>query len=305
MIDVRTHIMPEMAARFFFFAALARFNTRQSGVLQKARLMAEKRALLDVKNKLLTHYYMSAEPEERFRIERDLKDISASLQQFNVAVQALNYISPNERNTASAPGSEDAPAHAEVTQHWMDKFSELARAHNETWREDLLARALAAESDQPGSVSTRALWLLGTMEETHFVAFATILDLCSIIEEGIIIPSHNGFNLRPIPDCPLGPDTSLGYLIYLLGDVGLLSDTSSTNMAIDKGKQFIAAYGSSRIRIDCQSQNLIISGVIPSTIGNSVAFFCDRKPNALGKEIFDAWLASLDKKAFPQTIVAQ
>jgi hypothetical protein len=35
--------MPEMAARFFFFAPLARFNTRQSGVLQKAQM---KKALL-------------------------------------------------------------------------------------------------------------------------------------------------------------------------------------------------------------------------------------------------------------------
>jgi hypothetical protein len=263
--------------------ACARHQTRLASVKAGNELLiAEGHALSDAKKELLLRYASSAEPEERFHLKRCIEDISASLRQLKVGVQALNYISPNERNTASAPGSEDASAHAEVTQHWMDKFSELARAHNEPWREDLLARALAAESDQPGSVSTRALWVLGTMEETHFVAFATILDLCSIIEEGIIIPSHNDFNLRPIPDCPLGPDTSLGRLIYLLGDAGLLSDTSSTNMAIDKGKQFIAAYGSSRIRIDCQSQDLIIRGVIPSTIGNSVAFFCDRKPNALG-----------------------
>src|SRR5436190_1007516 len=78
--------------------------------------------------------------------------------------------------------------------------SELARAHNETWREDLLARALATESASPGSVSPRALWLLGTLEASQFTAFAAILNLASRIDDALIIPSNGSFILRDVPD---------------------------------------------------------------------------------------------------------
>jgi Protein of unknown function (DUF2806) len=59
-----------------------------------------------------------------------------------------------------------------ISDHWIDKFNQLARSKNEEWRQDLLSRALAAEAANPGSISPRALWLIGTLEEDKFQAFS-------------------------------------------------------------------------------------------------------------------------------------
>lgn len=286
--------------------AYARHQMRLASVeAGKELLLAEVLVLTDVKKELLQQY-VAADSTERLRIKRDMEEVAASLRQLKVGAQALSYIATNDNKTddpASPVG--DSSAQSDVTQHWIDKFSELARTNNEPWREDLLARALAAESAQPGTVSTKALWLLGTMEEHHFVAFATILDLCSVIGGGLIVPLHNKFNLRPIPGCQLGPQIGLGHLIYRLQDVDLLADTLTTSKTIPKGSRLFASYGSNSVLIECTTQDLRIHGIIPTAVGMSVASFCDRKFNPLGKEIFDAWLTSLDKTAFPQTIVAQ
>jgi hypothetical protein len=161
-----------------------------------------------IKKKLLERFIV-ADPEERVRVRRDLDEIDASLRQLKIGIQALKYLPASTGQTP--PPAKPLP---EVSAHWMDKFSELARAHNEPWREDLLARALAVEPSAPETVSPRVLWLLGTMEEKLFDALATILDLCSAIGDTLIIPAHNPFNERPIPNCPLGDTVSIGNLTY-------------------------------------------------------------------------------------------
>jgi hypothetical protein len=222
----------------------------------------------------------------------------------------LDYISPQQEESTKILDRTNIikiENHTEeATQHWIDKFSELARAHNEPWREDLLARALAKESSTPGTVPVRALWLLGTLEEKQFIAFATILDLCSVCEDGLVIPSHLSFSTRPILGCALEPKDkiSIGHLIYRLQDIGLLADTNNSFMEPSKKDQMIAEYGTIKISIDVSKGNFQIRGVMLTSLGESIASFCERKFNPLGKEIFDAWLNSLKQSMISYTVIA-
>jgi hypothetical protein len=280
--------------------AYARHLTRVAAVdAGKELLLAEIHAYSDIKKKLLKRF-VAADAEERIRIRRDLDEISASLRQIKVGTQALGYLPghTSEQSTQNPPPP-TPPQQAEVSLHWMDKFSELARVHNEPWREDLLARALAVESASPGTVSPRALWLLGTLEERVFNAFATLLDLASFVADGLMIPQHQAFSNRPIPNCSLGNNIAIGNLIYQLDEVGLFADALTTSRTVCKDSTFLTGYGSSRFLVQCATSDLSISGVIPTGLGASLASFYTPKENPLGKEIFDEWLKTLDKKNFP------
>jgi hypothetical protein len=265
----------------------------------KEMLLQEIRMLGEVKKKLFDSY-VAAGPEERVRIRRDLDEIAGSLRQLKVGTQALGYLpAPAEQPATEANASETDQPQPELSQHWMDRFNDLARAHNEPWREELLARALAAESLDPGTVSPRALWLLGTMEEGLFHAFATILDLSSFVAAGLMIPAHDAFNERPIPNCHVAGGVSIGNLVFRLEELGLLADTATTSRTIPKESAFLAGYGTNRVAIRCTTDALSIRGVIPTGLGASVSSFYQPKVNPLGKEIFDSWIASLDTAKFP------
>jgi hypothetical protein len=279
--------------------AYARHCARLAAVdAGKELLLAEIHAYSDIKKKLLKRF-VAADGEERIRIRRDLDEISASVRQIKVGTQALGYLTSHTSEQSAPNPSPTPPQQTEVSLHWMDKFNELARAHNEPWREDLLARALAAESAYPGTVSPRALWLLGTLEEPVFNAFATLLDLASFVADGLMIPNHQAFSSRPIPNCSLGSNIAIGNLIYQLDEVGLFADSLTTTRTVHKDTTFLTGYGSRRFLVQCATSDLSISGVIPTGLGASLASFYTPKENPLGKEIFDAWLTTLDKNNFP------
>jgi Protein of unknown function (DUF2806) len=274
----------------------------------KELLMQEIQMYTEIKKDLLKRW-VTASALERIQLKKDVEEISSSLGQLNVAIKALGYISSEKeeqpKTLAVVDGVTIEHSQQEVTQHWLDKFGELTRTHNEPWREELLARALAKESSAPGTVPARALWLLGTLEEKQFIAFATILDLCSVIDDGLAIPSHLPFNNRPIPNCVLDPNdkVSIGHLIYRLQEVGLLADPNDSFMQASKAS-FIAAYDTIKVSIDASKGDFQIRGVMLTNLGESVAGFCERKFNSLGKEIFDAWLNSLKQTTFSYSAIA-
>ncbi len=279
--------------------AYARHQGRLAGVaVGKELFVKEIQTLCDIK-KVLLEKFIAASSEERIRIRQDLEEVGASLRQLSIGIQALNYLPPPAPEPPpSTPPPPTTDSQPEVSAHWIDKFSELARAHNEPWREDLLARALAAESSIPGTVSPRALWLIGTLEEQAFNSFATLLDLASFIGGGLMIPSYQAFDTKLIPQCAVGEDCSIGNLVYRLDEVGLFADPISTTRTVANGGQFLAAYNNSQFIIQCTGADLSIGGVIPTSLGTSLASFYRPKPNPLGKEIFDAWIAGLDKSKF-------
>lgn len=277
--------------------AFARHQARLAAVEAGKELLFQEIQTHSNVKKLLLERFIAADAEERIRIRRDLNEIDGSLRQLNVGTKALNYIpAPSAEPPPASPDQQTQP---EVTSHWMDKFSELARAHNESWREDLLSRALAKESSAPGTVSPRALWLLGTLEERSFDSFAILLDLASSIAGRLMIPKYTKFLDRPIPQCALGDNVAIGNLIFQLDEVGLFANTLSSSRTVVKGQRFLASYGSSAVFIDCVGADLSIPGIIPTGLGASLASFYEPKSNPLGKEIFEAWVESLDRTQFP------
>jgi hypothetical protein len=258
----------------------------------KELILDEAKMLNEVRKELLLRHSES-DPGDRLRIKRDLEYIEHSLRQLKIGQKALSYLDESTEERQS-----DEPIE-EISPHWMDKFNELARARNEDWREELLAKALAKEAAAPGSVSPRVLWIIGTLEEEIFHTFACFLDLCSFLATGLMIPrAREDIMKKPIPNCPVGANTQIGNITYMLEDIGVLADPISTAKTIQKQTKFFAHYFKNNYLITCKDKPLQIFGDIPTGIGEAIADFYERKYNELGEEIFQAWVDSLDKNNF-------
>lgn len=59
---------------------------------------------------------------------------------------------------------------------WLDNFESLARRRNEPWRVELLSRAIAEIELSSRSISLKALWELGMLEEDDFNLLAIFCD---------------------------------------------------------------------------------------------------------------------------------
>ena len=265
----------------------------------KELIIDEAKTLNDVRKQLLTKFTES-NAEDRIRIKKDIEYIEGNLRQLNIGQKALSYLPPpKDKKTEDQTSPEIIP-------HWMDKFNELARVRNEPWREELLARALATEASSPGTVMPRALWLIGTLEEHLFHAFASLLDIAANVGEGLMIPEvSDDIANKPIPNCSLGEEIEIGTLAYMLEDIGVLADSLSTKRTFRKGTKFIAMYFEHVYLIECKEQNLIVGGYIPTGIGTSIASFYEQKFNELGKEIFLKWIEGLDKSKLNITNIAE
>jgi Protein of unknown function (DUF2806) len=250
---------------------------------------------------------VGADDFERIRINREIENIDCDIRQLGIAAGALNYLPASQELADQVSKNQETPSleQKEISPHWLDKFNELSRVRNEDWRADLLSRALAAEASRPGTVSPRALWLLGTLEEPLFKAFSTILDLCSSINGERMLPSvftlDEGFTQRLVPNCKLVGQVSIGNLIYMLDDTGVLA-ASTTRKNLPQGLCFFATYDSHRYQIDCSSVSLVVRGTILTQLGSAIASFYQPNFNLLGEEIFKTWVDSLDKD---QVIVTQ
>lgn len=265
----------------------------------KELIIDEAKTLNEVRKQLLTKFTES-DAEDRIKIKKDIEYIEGNLRQLNLGQKALSYLPPpNDEHPEDQTTSE-------ITPHWMDKFNELARMRNEPWREELLARALATEASSPGTVMPRVLWLIGTLEEHLFHAFASLLDIASNIGGGLMIPKVSGdIANKPIPNCILGEEIQIGNLVYMLGDIGVLADSLTTKKTLRKGTKFIVRYFEHVYLIECKEQDLQVGGNIPTGIGNSIASFYEQKFNELGKEIFLKWIDGLDKSKFNITNIAE
>ena len=258
-----------------------------------------------VKEQLLERY-ISADEIERIRIKRDLEDITSNVRHLNIVDVAMNYLPASQNSEDQVSDNQEIPSLEQktISPHWLDKFNELSRSRNEDWRADLLSRALATESSSPGTVSPRVLWLLGILEEPLFKAFATILDLCTFIGNERMIPLlGETFMQKPIPNCELGDQVTIGTLVYILGDIGFLSEQLTTQLSFTQGSEFSVIYDSHHYHIKCSSSPIYVQGIIPTTLGSSIASFYQPNFNSLGEEIFQAWINSLNKNQFLVTKV--
>ncbi len=156
----------------------------------KELMMQEISTYGDIKKKLLEKY-VEAGPEDRLRYKRDIEEAEKEVRKLNIYNRAIEYL-PHETQAEEQESSGDQERKDNnkppISPHWMDKFNEFARARNEPWRSELLSKALAREAKQPGCIGPRALWLIGTIDEYLFHAYASLLDASPIIAERYMIP---------------------------------------------------------------------------------------------------------------------
>jgi len=86
------------------------------------------------------------------------------------ATRKLALVAPDD--VAEALGA-DSP-HEDAS--WWDVFESMARRTNEDWRRELLARALAENDREPGSISLKSIWEIGMMEADDFGCLAAFCD---------------------------------------------------------------------------------------------------------------------------------
>lgn len=255
----------------------------------KELMVGEIRTLNEVRRKLLEKYY-DVSDEERFRIKRDIQDLEKDTRRLGAYQKALEYL-PKEDGTAPLPSSE-ADTTELISPSWMDRFNEVARLQNEAWRQDLLSKALAREAQYPGSISPRALWFIGTVDEPIFHAFASLIDISSNFENGLIIPNHQGYYTRILPGCILGDDRTLGHIAFMLLDLGLMGDLLTSFRMISSTGISQVAYGTQHYILRTK-QEIRVNGIVLTSLGSVIASLYEPKPNELGAEIFDAWVKSI------------
>lgn len=242
---------------------------------------------LDEARRLVFERMSSNSPLDRLSAQQSFDYVAQVEERLDVARRALEYIaSPKDGHESEIN---------EISPLWVDKFNELANQRNEEWRKDLLARALAQESETPESVGPKTLWMIGTLTEKQFYAFATFLDISTIINNAYAIPSRDHVAETFTSNYPVG-NVTIGGLIYYLDDTGLFADAASVERKISHPDPCIAKYDRTAIIAIAKDRVITIRGVIPSVAGSEIANFCDCQHHPLGQKIFDGWLASIERQ---------
>ena len=146
----------------------------------KQALAAEGSAMVATRKKLLASA-TGADDVTKVRIQSDLKFLEEECRKYRIYLTSFDHVRDDAAPSETATTIEPA---------WLDRFDEYARKQNELWRADLLAKALAMEAAKPGSIGPRALWVIGTMDENVFHAFASLLDICTIVGDTPLVPPH-------------------------------------------------------------------------------------------------------------------
>ena len=242
----------------------------------------------------LLNAFTTASSEERIEIEQKLEWLDGVTRQLNVSLKALPY-------AKKEPTLEPDHEQTAIEDHWIDRFNEVARKRNEKWRMELLARVLAKETSEPGSVSARLLWLIGVLEEEAFVAFSALLNVCvwfaSVPDPGPFVPDSqiDAFN-QPTEKKIRDHYATVGELHTALADTGLICDMFSSRKTIRRGAEFLIRHGDHGFRIILNT-DICISGVLLSTLGHTLARFHDPIWTASGVQILEGWLASMPPRA--------
>jgi len=270
--------------------AHARNAARLGAVAAGKELMLQEVKLYSDHQAALLEKFRAAKPAARIQIQRDLEEADRRLRHLHVVTQALNYRKePQMENSSAHPGPKKTQALEASEAHWMDKFNELARAHNEPWRAELLARALAAEASAPGSVPPRLVWFIGTMEEMIFDAFSALIDLSFSIRTSRVVVAHKRF--AEIWTTTHARDISLGKLLFVLAETGLIANDATYRFG--KGEVYITTYGNLKYSLKCHESMKLKESVFLTEMGDTLASFADPKATPIGAEMFEAWIKSL------------
>jgi hypothetical protein len=248
----------------------------------KELMIGEARTNTEIRKKLIEKY-IDAAPEDRLRLRQDIEMVEKDLRQLGVYQKAIEYLPDGQTSSTIEDLGQSDKFIA-----WIDRFNEYARKQNEPWRVDLLARALALEASSTSVVGQRALWFIGTVDEIAFHSFAAVLDIAPKIDGDHTIPERHYID-SAIPTCFLGADYTLGGVLYLLDDLGLIGDMASTIRTYESGESIEGSYAAHRFTAVVK-QRLYIQGVILTSLGNTIAKLYEPKVNDLGLKIYTSWL---------------
>lgn len=293
--------------------AYARHQLKMANVeAVKVLLLEEAKSIADVRD-TLRKKYVDADPEERIRIRRDLREAEGDVKQLNIAAGAIDYLPEfASRIKQNEDKSETVGDVHPVSEHWFDRFNHFARQSNEPWRQDLLSRALAMQATNPESVTLRVIWLIGTLEKSTFDYFTTILDVSSqfkvqtsttntvlrFSEEGFAILGDSVVDRHvPVADARFEGgelNVEIGELCYEIEDSGLLADQTN-KIFLNPNSYMLVRYRTSRpykIR-NISGAEIMFECVMPSVSGSCIATFYEARRTDKGKRFFGDWIRSL------------
>jgi len=261
------------------------------GDVVKAAAIARIKNLEDAKKSMLTKC-VEASAEDQLLIMRDIEYLDREFRRIQTCDMGLDHLSKQLIDGEKEENTDEGQP--EFSLHWMDRFNELAKANNEPWRQDLLAKALAFEASKPGSINTRALWIIGTIEEEVFHAYAALLDVSIVLGRGYIIPGSYLNSEQLIPTWETDGMSTIGAASYLLQDSGILGNPLASVKLLKENNKYLAKYGDISFGIE-PTKNFKINGLIPTVLGEKIAMLYTPKQNSFGKEIFENWINGLDK----------
>jgi hypothetical protein len=272
--------------------ALKKANGRLAEIKAFEQMVRNEVETRNATRRALIERITTASPEEHIEIEQKLEWLDGVTRQLNISLRALSY---GEKEPDPARSDEKEP----FQDHWIDRFNDVARRRNEEWRTELLARVLAKEVAAPGSISTRALWLVGTLEKHLFDAFSALLDVCvwfeSTPDPGPFIPnSHVQAINQPTEMLVRGHTAYVGELHNTIADIGLVSNPITSRKTIHRDSEFMVRHGSTGFRIKLKSE-LVIAGLLLTDLGNSLASFHHPKWNLNGVRVLEGWIVSLPR----------
>lgn len=280
--------------------AYAQHNLRLAEVEAIKELMiGEAKIITDVRKKLIDKY-LDASPEDRLRLRQDIDMAERDLRQLGIYHKAIEHLPKNESATDTASTEESLNPTPEF-KAWLDAFNDYARKQNEPWRSAMLARALALESQTPGSVGQRALWFIGTVDDREFHAFAALLNISINLFGSYVIPNFTNFVEREIPDYFNAPGKQVGQALFIVSNLGLYGDILQSSKKLPSGSLLVANYGKRKI-VAKLKQDITVGGVLPTALGDTISKLYEPAINELGLEVFNNWIDSL-KPAYIEILV--
>jgi len=167
-------------------------------------IKSEGESLIKMKEQCFTAYTQTTDPLEQFRLSELGQNIERELRLIQTVKLATEKITNKSINVIEDHISKNDEPETETSPSWFDVFTQFAKRPNESWREQLLANALALESLKPGSISLKTIWTLGMLDYQVFELFAMFCNICTTIDgypmfcdnseedETILVPKLNG-----------------------------------------------------------------------------------------------------------------
>ena len=254
-------------------------------------IVEEGRIAAQLKADLIRKAVEARDPEMNAYAEMMVRELDGKIRTLNVLAAAGHQL---EKPAGAAEAS--AEVVGELSEHWLDRFFSLARARNEPWRDDLLAKALARETTNPRSISLPVLWKIGTLQELEFDSMAAMLDVCVFINGAptILLPIDD-FYATPVVGSPFHGQLSYGQVAMMLQEADLChSAVSGASKTLRAGSIATIRYGQRSISA-LVPQDTRIQGFFLTLCGAGLAALYEQREVPAGLQQYDRTITRLQQ----------